>query len=328
MTILAPTDAAIATASAYLRSGDLVAFPTETVYGLGADAQNSEAIQRVFTVKGRPASHPLIVHLADISQLADYAAEIPSCALKLAEHFWPGPLTLILYKQTNVLESVTGGQNTVALRVPDHPIAQRLLRNFGSGIVAPSANRFSSLSPTTAQHVLNSLGTAVPWIIDGGACPIGIESTIVDCTVQPVRILRLGAISSKQLSEVLGYTVETSVQTAQVPRVSGSHYFHYAPQTLLRVLPYWRLCGVMVVKLLKGKKIAVLSSRALPFKCSHLSKINMPVTAENYAQCFYAKLHEVDTAQLDAILIEQVPNTIEWLTIRDRLSKAAAKFAT
>jgi len=178
-----------------LRAGELVAFPTETVYGLGADASSAAAVKKIFAAKGRPASHPVIVHIADMSELKHWAAEVPRAAWLLAEKFWPGPLTMVLKRAAHVHDVISGGQNTVGLRVPSHPVAQQLLKAFGGGIAAPSANRFGKLSPTTAAHVREELGDAVRIVLDGGACEVGIESTIVDLSREPPAILRPGRVS-------------------------------------------------------------------------------------------------------------------------------------
>ena len=201
MTPTAVTPASIEQAADLLHRGKLVAIPTETVYGLGADASNPEAVAKIFQAKGRPADHPLIVHLAYASQMKDWAEEVPDSALRLASAFWPGPLTMILRKKASVPAVVTGGQETVALRVPDNPVALWLLRVFGGGIAAPSANRFGRISPTTAQHVAEELGDAVDCILDGGPCTVGVESTIIDLTDQQPTILRPGRITRSQLEE-------------------------------------------------------------------------------------------------------------------------------
>uniref|UniRef100_UPI002FDD1BFD L-threonylcarbamoyladenylate synthase n=1 Tax=Pelomicrobium sp. TaxID=2815319 RepID=UPI002FDD1BFD len=209
----------IAKAVDILRAGGLVAFPTETVYGLGADARNPEAVGKIFAAKGRPQHHPVIVHLAEAAQLEAWAVDIPDGARRLAERFWPGPLTLILRRGPGVPDAVTGGQDTVGLRVPAHPVAQALLQAFGGGIAAPSANRFGRLSPTTAQHVEAELDGAVDLILDGGACPVGIESTIVDCAGERPTLLRPGHIGREVLEEALGVRVEAPGPGA--PRAPG-----------------------------------------------------------------------------------------------------------
>ena len=259
-TLIAPSAAEIEHAAHLLREGELVALPTETVYGLGADARNPAALAKIFAAKGRPADHPLIVHLADATQLAQWAVDISPAAHALADAFWPGPLTLILKRHPAVPDPVTGGQDSVGLRVPAHPVALALLRAFGGGIAAPSANPFGRLSPTTAEHVRNAFGDAVT-VLDGGPCTVGIESTIVDLTAPTPRILRPGAISAEDVQRVLRAALPatlsnslpnittpiTAATTAHatpaaahadqpsVPRVSGSLAAHYAPRTPLRL---------------------------------------------------------------------------------------------
>ena len=225
----APSPAAIARAADRLRAGMLVAFPTETVYGLGADAGNPEAVRRIFAAKGRPADHPVIVHLHDAAQMADWARAVPEAAQKLAAAFWPGPLTLILPRASHVADVVTGGQDSVGLRVPSHPVARALLAAFGGGIAAPSANRFGRISPTTAQHVADDLGDAVAMILDGGACAVGIESTIVAFTGDQPVLLRPGGIGVAALSRALGRPLAR--RRCGAPRASGTLASHYAPRT-------------------------------------------------------------------------------------------------
>lgn len=327
--ILDSSNLNIATAVEYLNSGKLVAFPTETVYGLGADAHNAQAVAQVFTVKGRPSSHPLIIHLADAAQLAEYVQTIPESAVQLAKHFWPGPLTLILKRSAQVLDIVTGGQDTVAVRAPNHPVAQQLLQAFGRGLVAPSANRFTGLSPTKATHVQASLGDSVPLILDGGECRVGIESTIVDCTVEPVRVLRLGAISLQRLAQVLTYQplLLSSITAPQIPRAPGMHAYHYAPHTPLYLLDNADLLPAIQQYLAHDRMITVLAHQHQPvLQHRHLNWITMPQAATEYAQRLYTQLHELDIGNYAVILVERPPITDEWFAVIDRLQKAAAKF--
>ena len=223
-------------ATKLLKDGALVAFPTETVYGLGADANNPDAIKKVFNLKGRPADHPLIVHLATASQLPLWARDIPQTAWQVAEHFWPGPLTLILLKQEQVSPLITGGQDTIALRIPNHPIALQLLQNFGSGLVGPSANKYGRVSPTSAMHVAMDLGNNVNAILDGGESNIGIESTILNLTGSKPMIMRSGAITAAAISAVLGEEVVYNSDHKPQIRTSGSHESHYAPVTKVSLL--------------------------------------------------------------------------------------------
>ncbi|HEY5290991.1 MAG TPA: L-threonylcarbamoyladenylate synthase, partial [Burkholderiales bacterium] len=237
-----PTPAEIRRAAAILRAGGLVAFPTETVYGLGADASNPAAVAKIFAAKGRPQDHPVIVHLGSIELLPLWAGEIPAAAHKLAAAFWPGPLTLILKRAAGVSDCVTGGQDTVGLRIPGHPVALELLQAFAgaeggrafSGIAAPSANRFGRISPTTAAHVRAELGAAVEWVLDGGECGVGIESTIVDLSRGRAVLLRPGQITPAQIAAVLGD--EVAQPDAAAPRVPGAQGSHYAPRTPLHLV--------------------------------------------------------------------------------------------
>ena len=226
-------------AVALLRQGELVALPTETVYGLGADALNPAAVAKIFAAKGRPSDHPLIVHLADAEQIVDWARDIPREAIALARAFWPGPLTLILKKEEGVPDIVTGGQDTVGLRVPNHPVALELLRAFGGGVAAPSANRFGRISPTTAEHVRQELGERVPLILEGGACQVGLESTILDLSRDVPVILRPGAIGVDDIARVIGRRPRLRGEEQQpdaAPRVSGALAAHYAPRTPLELV--------------------------------------------------------------------------------------------
>ena len=312
----------ITRAVAQLKAGDLVAFPTETVYGLGADASNVEAVRKIFAAKGRPANHPLIVHVADAVQLANWARDIPSAAHVLAKKFWPGPLTLVLQRSPNVPDAVTGGQDTVALRVPSHPVAQALLREFGGGVAAPSANRFGRVSATTAAHVREEFGDSVACVLDGGAADVGIESTIVDCSRATPTLLRPGWITPQQLEAALGAPL--AAPGAGAPRAPGTLDKHYAPQTPLQLME-----ADLVVELARslarqGRRVAVLARTTLRPVIEGLVWIAAPADAAGYAHDLYAKLRELDHAGCDAILVEQPPEEPEWLAIRDRLNRAAA----
>lgn len=320
MTVVASTD--IACAVAQLKAGDLVAFPTETVYGLGADASNADAVRKVFAAKGRPSDHPLIVHIADVAQLGEWAREIPPAATKLALAFWPGPLTLVLKRSARVSDAVTGGQDTVAIRVPSHPVAQQLLRAFGGGVAAPSANRFGHVSATTAAHVREEFGDLVACVLDGGEADVGIESTIVDCSRGGVTLLRPGWITPQQIESAAG--VLLTAPDAQAPRVSGSLDKHYAPQT-----PVMLMEGDLVVELARslsrqGKRVAVLARTTLQPVIEGMVWKAAPADAAGYAHDLYSNLRELDHAGCDAILVEQPPEAAEWLAIRDRLTRSAA----
>jgi L-threonylcarbamoyladenylate synthase len=302
-----------------LDCGNLVAFPTETVYGLGADAANAEAVAKIFARKGRPADHPLIVHFASALALDDWAVDVPEDARRLAAAFWPGPLTLILRKAQHVLPIVTGGQDTVGLRCPSHPVAQSLLRGFArsgsGGVAAPSANRFGHVSPTTAQHVRDEFGEDL-LVIDGGACEVGLESTIVDLSRGVPVLLRPGAISRQQLARVLGLAPRD--RDADAPRASGTLAAHYAPGTPLRLVD-----GTALRAALAGPgRFAVLAFRQpVPGVGAF---ITAPAESSRYAHDLYANLRALDAARAEAILVETPPADPEWEAVNDRLARAAA----
>ncbi|HTM64412.1 MAG TPA: L-threonylcarbamoyladenylate synthase [Gammaproteobacteria bacterium] len=311
-------------AAAILHDGGLVAVPTETVYGLAADARNPQAAARVFAAKERPHSHPLIVHLTDFSQAAEWAREIPAEARQLAEVFWPGPLTLILKKRPEVLDIVTGGQDTVALRAPRHPVAQALLQAFGGGLVAPSANRFTRISPTTAAAVQSELGDRVDMILDGGACEVGLESTILDLSSGQLRILRPGMISPQQIAAVIGRDVQVMRQDfpAEV-RAPGMHHLHYAPETRTELISAARLQILTAAEL----PAVYLYHHEIPSELhAQVTAVKMPANAAAYAHELYAVLRAQDQQQFQRIFIETVPDAPEWDAIRDRLIKACGKF--
>jgi len=315
-----PNRASIARAAERLRAGELVAFPTETVYGLGADASRAEAVRKIFSVKGRPADHPVIVHLYDTANIARWTRSVPDGARKLAAAFWPGPLTLILPRAANVPDIVTGGQDSVGIRVPSHPVARALLAEFGGGIAAPSANRFGRISSTTAQHVVDDLGDAVWMVLDGGPCAVGIESTIVGFTGAEAALLRPGAISIADLERVLGHAVRG--QTTGAPRAPGSLASHYAPKTPATLVAPDVLHAELEQLAGRDEAIAVLARTvAQPPELSDMW-IGAPLAAAAYAHDLYANLRALDDAGADAILIEAVPPDGEWLAVRDRLERA------
>ena len=324
-------------AVALLQAGELVAFPTETVYGLGADAANPVAVARIFAAKGRPADHPLIVHLPADGYLDRWASDIPQFAWELAEAFWPGPLTLILKRAAAVPSVVTGGQNSVGLRVPAHPLALDLLRAYARaggglggmcGIAAPSANRFGRISPTEAAHVREELGDAVRLILDGGRCDIGIESTILDLTAGdalPPRLLRPGRVTPEQIATVIGFLPEVaSRQHADAtPRVPGSLAAHYAPTTPLRLVSTTRLGGVLDALQHAGHRCAVLCHGPLPKDGAAPVLRRLPTDPHAYAQALYAALRELDQAAAELIVVEDPPATPAWAAVADRLRRAA-----
>lgn len=298
-----------------LRAGGLVAFPTETVYGLGADASNPEAMKKLYTVKRRPADHPVIVHFASAQDAFAWAREVPPAARKLAERFWPGPLTLILKRSAKAGDFITGGQDAVGLRVPSHPVAHELLKQFGKGIAAPSANRFGLLSPTTAAHVREDLGSDVDLVLEGGPSEVGIESTILDLSGARPVLLRPGRISKEELQAVLG--VEVQPPNSSATRHSGGLERHYAPRTPARLVPAYDLDKE--IGRLK-EKVAVLAFSRPDERVDYW--LRMPREPRAYAQKLYAALRELDTAGCDEILIESPPESPEWAAVRDRLRRA------
>ncbi len=287
-----------------LRNGGLVAIPTETVYGLAGDASNESAVRGIFAAKGRPADHPLIVHVATADQLADWAATIPTAASVLADTCWPGPLTLLVPKAEHVLSVVTGGRDTVGIRVPAHPLTTELLTRFGGGLAAPSANRFGKVSPTTAAHVVADLGSRVDYVLDGGACPVGVESTIVDCTTTPPQILRPGGIGSEEISVLLDGMFADAEGPSRAPGMLASHY---AP--VARVL--------LVETATEAATIAAEMDGAwILDHCHDLAE---------YAHALYAELRSADERGVAVIVAVMPPAAGLGHAIRDRLTKSAVR---
>jgi L-threonylcarbamoyladenylate synthase len=303
-----------------LRRGGLVAFPTETVYGLGADASNPAAVARIYRVKGRPAGHPVIVHIGDVGQLRLWAREIPEHAARLADRFWPGPLTLVLRRAAGVRDDLTGGQDTIGLRIPGHPVALDLLREFGGGIAAPSANRFGRISPTSAEHVRADLGSDVDLILDGGACEIGIESTIVDLSRGKPVVLRPGRIAEEDVAEVLGVTA--SPRDAASPRAPGALLSHYAPRRPLRLIESEEWGRRM---LRTSARTGVMSFHARPAGDASAIWIVGSSDPQRYAHDLYANLRALDSSGCDEILVEEPPASPAWAAARDRLSRARSR---
>jgi L-threonylcarbamoyladenylate synthase len=306
-------------AARILREGGLVAFPTETVYGLGADASNPVAIKKLFAAKGRPADHPVIVHVADTSDLKHWAADVPRGAWVLADKFWPGPLTMVFKRAAHVSDLVTGGQDTVGVRVPSHPLAQRLLRAFGGGIAAPSANRFGRLSATSAPHVREELGAAVDFVVDGGPCEVGIESTIVDMSQAIPAVLRPGRITVQQVADAL--SMELAGSAIGRPRVSGSLDSHYAPRLPLKIVQQEQIEPSL--RALAGTPVAVLSRRGRPSDSKATLWQVAPETPEAYARLLYDTLRRLDVSGCRIIVVEALPELPEWADLRDRIGRAA-----
>ena len=319
------TQAVIHGAVELLRAGGTVAFPTETVYGLGADAANPLALRRVFEAKGRPINHPLIVHISDATDLSEWAQDIPDAAWRLATVFWPGPLTLILRRSHQVLNEITGGQNTVGLRVPDHPVAAALLQAFGGGIAAPSANRFGRVSPTTAQHVRDELGNQVGMILDGGSCRVGVESAIVSLAQGKPVLLRPGGLPVAAIEDVLQQKIMLTQAPGREVRASGALAVHYSPATPLELYPADELWQRLRHLVTQGSKVALLTlgDTGGCVVSGGFAYFPMPDRVDDYAHALYAMLHRLDHAGFDHLLVERPPNTPPWLAIRDRLSRAS-----
>ena len=309
-----------------LQAGELVAFPTETVYGLGADAANPAAVAKIFAAKGRPADHPLIVHLPGAGHLEHWAREIPDAAWELAEAFWPGPLTLILKRAPGVPDAVTGGQDTVGLRVPGHSLALELLRAFAAaggsgGLAAPSANRFGRISPTEAAHVREELGAAVALVLDGGPCQVGIESTILDLSRGEPVLLRPGHVRPEQIEAVLG--VLPRAPDAAAPRASGTLESHYAPRTALRIVAGERLLDLLNAMRHSGRRCGALCHTQPPQAGMPHAWRMLPADPSGYAHGLYAALRDLDHAGTDLIVVEAIPDAPGWAAVADRLRRAA-----
>jgi len=311
-------------AAELLRAGELVAFPTETVYGLGADAANPVAVAGIFRAKGRPVDHPVIVHLPSAADLQRWARDVPASADRLADMFWPGPLTLVLRRAQGVSDAITGGQDTVGLRVPGNPVALGLLRAFGGAVAAPSANRFGHVSPTTADHVIEEFGgEEIAAVVDGGACSIGVESTIVDLSGSRPRLLRPGMIRIDAIEAGLGAPLERVGDSAG-PRASGRLESHYAPGARLELVRSEALCDRVDACASTNESVVVLARRQGDAVPPTVTWIEMPHQPMQFARALYAALRRADAGDPDRILVEAPPGSVGWEAIADRLSKAAA----
>ncbi|HSD41973.1 MAG TPA: L-threonylcarbamoyladenylate synthase [Burkholderiales bacterium] len=317
--IVLADEAGIARAVELLRVGEVVAFPTETVYGLGADAANADAVARIYALKGRPTAHPVIVHLAEAGRLDEWAVGVSEGARKLARAFWPGPLTLVLERASHVPDAVTGGQDTVGLRVPSHPVAQALLASFGGGVAAPSANKFGRVSPTLAEHVFADFALAVPLILDGGATNVGIESTIVDLSGERPRLLRPGAVPAAAVEEVLGEALAAA--DAAAPRASGTLPSHYAPKAHVKLVK--RVEMLETLSSHKGRRLGVLALEVKVPRLNPALQRVVPAIATQYAHDLYAAMRALDAQNVDVILVETPPASPAWAAIHDRLARAA-----
>lgn len=305
-----------------LRAGGLVALPTETVYGLGANAEDPAAVARIFQVKGRPPSHPLIVHIGGAEQLDDWVQGVPAAARLLAERFWPGPLTLVLRRGRRVPLEATGGLETVAVRVPDHPVALALLSAFGGGVTAPSANRFGAVSPTTADHVRAELGEAVDFVLDGGPCEVGVESTIVDVTGEVPSILRPGGVTREDLEGALGHPL--AVPSTSRVRVPGQHPSHYAPRARVVLVEPEKVVAEAELAQEQGHQVGVL----LPLAVTHVpvkahAVVTVPASTAAYARGLYGFLRELDRRGCDLIVASLPAEEGLGLAIANRLRRAA-----
>jgi L-threonylcarbamoyladenylate synthase len=311
-----------------LHAGGLVAFPTETVYGLGADALNIEAVQKVFDAKGRPSDNPLIIHISSIEGISQFSASIPSKGLHLAHKYWPGPLTLVLKRNENVPDIVTAGLDTVALRVPNHPVTIELLNKYGGGIVGPSANISGRPSPTTAEHVLHDLDGKVDLILDAGPTTIGVESTVLDVTIDPPVILRLGGLSKEVIEQEIGKVQQTSDKEL-LHRSPGTRHRHYAPLASIILLPPEESEELM-------KQIALLNAHQKKFGIISYSKslrkikqsthhIQLESSIESVAKNLFDALRQLDKYGVDVILVESVPEQGLGAAVMDRLRKAALR---
>ena len=330
---LQPDAAGIAKAAAVLARGELLAFPSETVYGLGANAEDVAAVNRIYAAKGRPSTHPVIVHLSPDSDPGYWVHSLPHAARVLIDAFWPGPLTLILKRAAHIPDVVSGGQDSVGLRCPSHPVAQALLREFDTlrhghgGVAGPSANRFGHVSPTTAQHVRDEFGDAIE-ILDGGASAVGIESTILDLSRGFPALLRPGHLTPVDLAQVLGEMPRLpDGSDAGAPRASGTLKAHYATRTPLALLDADTIAETVIER--SGEATAIVARASTIGEIARLPYVTFipaPEDPERYAQALYGLLRELDRAEVERILIERLPSTPEWAAVNDRLGRAAAAF--
>jgi L-threonylcarbamoyladenylate synthase len=332
---LAVSAAQIDAAAALLDAGQLVAFPTETVYGLGGDAQDPDAVARIYAAKGRPANHPVIVHLPPGGDPGYWVDTLPADARRLIDAFWPGPLTLILKRAARIPAAVSGGQDSVGLRCPSHPVAQALLHAFSArrgghgGVAAPSANRFGHVSPTTAQHVRDEFGDTV-HVLDGGPSEVGIESTILDLSRGFPALLRPGRVTPAQIADVLGVAPRLpDGGDASAPRASGTLKAHYAPRTPLALLPFDALEPLLAGARAAGERVALVARTSRAGQWADDAGVHFVAAPEDphaYARELYGLLRALDRAEVARILVEKLPDTPEWIAVNDRLGRAAAAF--
>ena len=317
---------AIAEAARTIAAGGLVAFPTETVYGLGADASSDAAVAKIFAAKGRPSDHPLIVHIADAAHVSNYASEVPLFAHKLMQAFWPGPLTVILPRRPGVAAAAAGGQDSIGLRCPSHPVALAFLQACKTGVAGPSANRFGRVSPTTALHVAGEFGDDLP-VLDGGPCDVGIESSIVDCTRGRPVLLRPGVLSRQQLEAACGEPVEGNdilLADSAAPRAPGTLASHYAPDAKVRLMDTRAIQTALDVLGTDAAHIAVYARSIVRIQSENVLYRRMPDDAIATAQQLFAVLRDFDAKGAKLIWIETLPEAEAWDGVRDRLGRAAA----
>lgn len=331
-TLLMPTRENITLAVQHIRQGKLVGLPTETVYGLAADAENEEALSSLFTLKGRPTSHPVIVHLSSQEIVSEWATAIPAAAKHLGEAFWPGPLTMVLHRSKRVSNSITGGQDTVAIRIPAHPVMHAVLKEFGGGLAAPSANRFGKVSPTLATHVREEFGDKLDLILDGGSCSVGVESTIIGFHGNSPTILRPGMITADMIEaalQPLGWQLFCSTNKNTGIRISGNLNSHYAPNTPVSLFEWRHLIKEAHQHLHHAERLGLIThSQTVPEFLEQDSRITCVSLSDNpatYAHQLYATLRQLDSQKLHKILIERVPGTTPWDAITDRLQRASQK---
>ncbi|HEX5587515.1 MAG TPA: L-threonylcarbamoyladenylate synthase [Acidimicrobiia bacterium] len=314
----------LARAAAALRAGELVAFPTETVYGLGADASSPEALQRLYEVKRRPADHPVIVHIADVEAVDTWAVDVPDPARQLAAACWPGPLTLVLRRAAGVLDQATGGLDTVGVRVPDQQVALALLREFGGGIAAPSANRYGRVSPTSADDVRADLGDDVDVVLDDGPCRVGVESTIVDCSSATLRILREGGVTRQHVEAIVGVSVALDTDAREGVRAPGTHESHYAPRARVEVAVADEVASRSVAATARGERVGVITTEGSGSLPDGVIVLGRPSTDEEYARSLYALLRAADDRQLDVVVAVAPAADGIGAAVADRLRRAAA----
>lgn len=312
----------IITVISLIKDGQLVAIPTETVYGLAADAKNVDAVKKIFIAKNRPSNHPLIVHIASFEKLSDWAKDIPVIAKTLADNFWPGPLTLVLSKRDFVDDIITGGLPTVALRVPANHTLLKILTDLDTGLAAPSANMHKKISPTTSQHVMQGLSGRIAAILDSDSCQVGIESTILDITQSVPKILRHGPITKAMIEEVLQISIDAPDEHSE--KISGNMKQHYQPNTKSRLMSLNEIQKTISLQKNSDKLFGVMHYSDLKYDNKNLVVKKMPKDKSDYASCMYDALHYLDTMNVDTILIESIQQQDDWKDVLDRLKKATA----